>query len=682
MPLNIIKFSVCLFAALFSIGNVFAQTPKIDSLKLVIIHAKEDTNKFRIYYNIASEYWAGIPDTIDYANTFRYEDSAYNLAKKLNYQYGMFDCFMCYGNVYAYQRKYLESRKYYNKAIEAVKLLGDKKVLADSYSEIADNFFSYGNDAKNYILNFPISLEFYYKALKVYEEIGAKYKMANTCIFIGRTYGWQNFFSMGNGSPIEMEKAVLQAKMLYKECKETTKGDIAGCDFALGRAKYFQGNYAAAIDLFLTSLKYDTDSSTRVNLPNTYINLGRAYKAIADSATSKGNKSNDPAIFKQALIYFNLSLEIYLELKIHGMTALCYLYIGDIERNLGMYNKSKIDLNKAIFYTEKLNVAGTYQEIYKSLAKLESAKGNYKQALDYFAQYMTYKEKITNENNLSQLLFNKAQYEFDKKEDSLNQKQIITETKLNAEKKQKYFYWVGLGMLSLLSFLVFRNLYYQRKINKLAAEAFSKEKIELELQSLKAQLNPHFIFNCINSIDAFIQTSDKYNATLYLNKFAKLIRNVLDSSKENIVPFSKDIETLRLYIQLEELRSESKFETLLDIDEELMSSDYKVPPLIIQPFVENAIIHGLRNKETNDGILSVHISKTEKHIVYSITDNGIGRVASQKINTGKGKSYGMEMSYDRVKLFNNEKDASVTFTDLYDGKMPIGTMVQVNLKIV
>ena len=84
----------------------------------------------------------------------------------------------------------------------------------------------------------------------------------------------------------------------------------------------------------------------------------------------------------------------------------------------------------------------------------------------------------------------------------------------------------------------------------------------------------------------------------------------------------------------------------------------------------------------NDGILTVHISKTEKHIVYSITDNGIGRVASQKINTGKGKSYGMEMSYDRVKLFNNEKEASVTFRDLYDGKTPTGTKVQVNLKIV
>ncbi len=206
--------------------------------------------------------------------------------------------------------------------------------------------------------------------------------------------------------------------------------------------------------------------------------------------------------------------------------------------------------------------------------------------------------------------------------------------------------------------------------------------VETEMAALKAQMNPHFMFNCINSIDAFIQTNDKYNATLYLNKFAKLIRNVLDSSKENIVPFSKDIETLKLYIQLEELRSENKFKTRLDIDEELMNSDYKVPPLIIQPFVENAIIHGLRNKETNDGMLSVHISKTEKHIVYSITDNGIGRVASQKINTGKGKSYGMEMSYDRVKLFNKEKDASVIFTDLYEGKQPVGTKVQVNLKIV
>ncbi len=202
------------------------------------------------------------------------------------------------------------------------------------------------------------------------------------------------------------------------------------------------------------------------------------------------------------------------------------------------------------------------------------------------------------------------------------------------------------------------------------------------MAALKAQMNPHFMFNCINSIDAFIQTNDKYNATLYLNKFAKLIRNVLDSSKQNVVVFSKDIETLRLYIELEELRSENKFSVQINVDQELLNSDYKVPPLIIQPFVENAIIHGLRNKTGNDGLLKIDIWKIEEHIIYTITDNGIGRWAAGKINTGKEKSYGIEMSYDRIKLFNNETTPSVNIADLSDDEEATGTQVTVTLKIL
>lgn len=214
------------------------------------------------------------------------------------------------------------------------------------------------------------------------------------------------------------------------------------------------------------------------------------------------------------------------------------------------------------------------------------------------------------------------------------------------------------------------------------AAALKQQITETEMAALKAQMNPHFMFNCINSIDAFIQSNDKYNATLYLNKFAKLIRNVLDSSKQSFVTFSKDIETLKLYIELEELRSENKFITNIIINEELMSSDYKVPALIIQPFVENAIIHGLRHKETNDGILSINISKTEEQIVYSITDNGIGRAASQKINKNKEKSYGSEMSYDRIKLFNKETTASVTINDLYENEKATGTHILIHLNFV
>jgi len=211
---------------------------------------------------------------------------------------------------------------------------------------------------------------------------------------------------------------------------------------------------------------------------------------------------------------------------------------------------------------------------------------------------------------------------------------------------------------------------------------FTRQMAEMEMKALRSQMNPHFIFNCINSIDALIQSNDKYSATVYLNKFAKLIRNILDSSKQNTVTLAKDLDTLKLYIELEQLRHENKFTAEIKADDALLQDDYKVPPLIIQPFVENAILHGLRNKEGNDGVLTVDIKKVNDKIQYIITDNGIGRIAAREIMQNKESHYGMQMSYDRIKLFNKEETASVQVNDLYNKDIPAGTKVIVSLNIV
>ncbi len=246
--------------------------------------------------------------------------------------------------------------------------------------------------------------------------------------------------------------------------------------------------------------------------------------------------------------------------------------------------------------------------------------------------------------------------------------------------------WYGtwwFRLLSLLSGVLLVAFAISMRIKNIHNKAEAKQKIaETEMAALKAQMNPHFMFNCINSIDAFIQSNDKYNATLYLNKFAKLIRNVLDSSKENLVLFSKDIDTLKLYTELEQLRSDHSFKVNFDIEEELLNGDYKVPPLIVQPFIENAIIHGLRNKETKDGLLEIKISLKGNQIKYLIKDNGIGRQAAATINSGKEKSYGMQMSHDRVMLFNKEKEPSVAIADIYENKKPAGTEVSVHLNAI
>jgi ligand-binding sensor domain-containing protein len=241
-------------------------------------------------------------------------------------------------------------------------------------------------------------------------------------------------------------------------------------------------------------------------------------------------------------------------------------------------------------------------------------------------------------------------------------------------------WWIRLAAIVLLAAMIIALV--RKRFNTVKQNSVIQQKItETEMAALKAQMNPHFMFNCINSIDAFIHSNDKYNATLYLNKFAKLLRNILDSSKQNTVLLSKDIETLKLYIELEELRHENKFTTTLTVDEELLSSDYKVPPLIIQPFVENAILHGIKNKYADDGLLSVDVKKVGEKIQYSINDNGIGRIAAAKIMQNKESHYGMQMSYDRIKLFNKEAVASVLVTDLYNNEKPAGTQVIVKLNI-
>lgn len=309
-------------------------------------------------------------------------------------------------------------------------------------------------------------------------------------------------------------------------------------------------------------------------------------------------------------------------------------------------------------------------------------KNNRDSAAAFYKIYRTTADSLFSENNRRNVIIKETEWMIKRQEiENAHLKEFtqLQDKELAIKNGLLLAVMISLLLIIVVAFFIYKSI----QSSKRNTESQLKQNIaETQMQVLRSQMNPHFIFNSLNSIDAFIQSNDKYHATIYLNKFAKLMRNVLDSSKQNTITFSKDIETLKLYIELEEQRSENKFITKADIDEDLMNSDYKVPPLIIQPFIENAIIHGLRNKDSHDGILSVDISKTDKTIVYSITDNGIGRASSVQMNNSKGRSYGIEMSYERVKLFNKEPEASVVITDLYKNGKANGTNVRIILNIV
>jgi len=367
---------------------------------------------------------------------------------------------------------------------------------------------------------------------------------------------------------------------------------------------------------------------------------------------------------------------------------------GDLRNEYNVY-LAKVQYVKKLSLAEKLMLLRKALGIARQTGYLEGISDAAKQlsfayeendnkdsSLAYYRIYRAAADSVFSENTRRNVTIKETEWLITKKEIENRQ---LKESALLQNKKLilKNNWLLAVIIFLILTIAIGIAIYKSIQSKKNRIESALKQKItETEMAALKAQMNPHFMFNCINSIDAFIQSNDKYNATVYLNKFARLIRNVLDSSKQNLVSFSKDVETLKLYIELEELRSDNKFVTKVNIDDELMNSDYKVPPLIIQPFVENAILHGLRNKHSKDGVLAVNISKTDKHIVYSIADNGIGRRAAEAINNSKEKSYGMEMSYDRIRLFNKETSPSVKVVDLYDGEKPTGTDIIVQLNIV
>jgi sensor histidine kinase YesM len=247
--------------------------------------------------------------------------------------------------------------------------------------------------------------------------------------------------------------------------------------------------------------------------------------------------------------------------------------------------------------------------------------------------------------------------------------------------------WFKLSCVALI--IALTTFLIRRRIMHIRQEASFKQKIaETEMMALRSQMNPHFIFNSLNSIENFMMQNEKRLASSYLNKFARLIRMILDSSRNELVPLAKDMDALRLYVDLEQLRFNHKFCFRLHVDPLLLNSDYKVPALLIQPYVENAIVHGLAHSEKNDLILSVSAIQEEDYIHYSIEDNGIGRQLSSRYNKQNKphhKSVGLTITEERINIFNRKQNAngSVTITDLFDkNDESLGTKVDILIKAV
>lgn len=252
--------------------------------------------------------------------------------------------------------------------------------------------------------------------------------------------------------------------------------------------------------------------------------------------------------------------------------------------------------------------------------------------------------------------------------------------------KTTWFILFLIGILVLITFAIFKITYHfinKREVNK---TRINKMIAEYQLMGLKAQMNPHFIFNCLNSIQKYVLDHNSKQAYTYMAKFSKLIRHVLDISDKTFVALSDELELVKIYVELEQLRFDRKFEFEININESIKTDDVIVPSLLIQPYLENAIWHGIMNlKDDTKGIIKINATAIHENIEIVIQDNGIGRTKAKLISQSTHQSKGMSINQKRIEAINyllKTHNATIEIIDLYDQfNYANGTLVKIKLPL-
>lgn len=689
--------SVALFF-LFTV-NSFAQHKSADSIAgLLKQHAKEDTARLGLLISLANKY-----AEVDIDKGISTADEAILLAKKLESpQLGQ--AYFAKALNYMNNDEYLQVLKTLDLAIPAFITAKDSMGLGRGYFGKGLAYFN--------ISAYDSAIAQHQKALAVYTALGEQKKMANALNSIGANYRNLSNYPKAidyfleafakyeaTGSIGETAMMLSNIGMLYKDIEdyenalgyyEKALSTYKQLDDKQGLSKTFTNigiaydglkNSDKALEYFQQALKISEALNWKMEISTNLAEVGMIYEGKKD--------------YETALPYFKRALAIVTELGNKRSIAVINSHIGAVFFHCSNALLEKEGINPADRYAKALEhqiigldlakEIGMLKETSSSLnliSEVYEAKGDYKKSLEYHKQFVALRDSIFSEKNTTEIARKGVQYEFEKKEaltKAENEKQkALAAAAINRQRiiKNSVLGGTAILLLGVISSFIFYKRRRDAEISKTAAE-FKAQVAETEMKALRAQMNPHFIFNSLNSISDYISKNDLKNADHYLSKFAKIMRMILENSEQKEVPLADDLKALELYLQLEAARMNNTFSYEIRVAEDIDQENTLVPPLIMQPFVENSIWHGLTKKQGQGKIL-INIFKEGNMLNCTVEDNGIGREASATEAQSAKKSLGMKITRARIDIINKLKrsNAGVNLTDLAEG-----TKVEVKLPL-
>lgn len=391
--------------------------------------------------------------------------------------------------------------------------------------------------------------------------------------------------------------------------------------------------------------------------------------------STKGPKDSALAYFRQCMTLADKDGNNDAKASALNETGKVFLHLGDYP------NAKKYSL-ESLAMARRLQSAGWQANAWENLYQIEEKTGRSDKALDAYKQYIVFRDSVSNTEKKDALTKKGLQFEFERREAVLKAEQDKKEALAKAGIARQSLIKRGILAGSLLLILAgcYGFLLYKRRrdAEEKRKEADLKTRMaDTENKVLRLQMNPHFIFNSLNSISDYISRHQPEKANFYLIRFAKMMRQVLENSELAEIPIAADLKVLETYIQLESLRLGNELCYEISVDEHIDPETTMVPPLIVQPFVENSIWHGL-SKTEGKGRISIRILKEDGMINYIVEDNGIGRDRAARKTVNGRRSMGLRITRERIDILNKVKRTRAG-VEIFD--LPQGTRVELRLPL-
>lgn len=649
------KLYLLLFLYCCSFMFVFGQSKTEDSLKNVLNQTKNDIEKVQLLNEIADYYKSSNPVLMN-----EYATKALVLSKKINYQTEEGTALLNLGIVNIITGNYPEALDFFSQARMvyenelAINLKDNLKLkngLARVYGSMGVVFSEQSNYAK--------ALQYHLKAVSIYEETADEEKLARVYNNIGIVYRAQN----------EDFKALdyfSKAQKIQERLGDPTVGITLT---NIGNLHLKQNNLKEAEDYYTKAKFFFEKFPNPRGLGELYNNLGLLYKKNSTS--------------KKALESWSLALQSFDLIDDKFGKSDTYLFMGEYFYEQNNWDEALKHAQKAAELSKQLNVLEGTALTEKLLSSIYEKLNQPTEAFKHFKLYKTAQDSLINHENIRKSVQAEMNYEFEKKE-TIKKKEQEKKALLLAEQSKRQTLqtiFIALFVLLLLgiAFLIYNRIQLKKNLT------LQKELAEYEQKALHLQMNPHFVFNCLGSISSFIVQNGTDSAIKYLSKFSKLMRLTLEYSKESLIPIDKEIESLQNYLELEQLRFNNVFEFKITKSKDI-EDDMALPPLLLQPFVENAIIHGLIPKKES-GTISVDFSIEDDNLVCTILDDGIGFDKSKEIKENLvaiHKSMALDITKKRLEMMeaSTAQKANVKIKEIKNDLGEIqGTKVVLNLPI-